>query len=231
MANGLFEKPATEGVRLIERLSTEFEVFLMLLSAVIAADVSLYFYEKQNILTFNWKFGNEINIGAILAFVLLFSFMMTFVSGLIVVALKFVWVLLPYRLTSLMDYNRDFEYFDHGYVLDHVLEKQALSENNAFMLDLVRRHEEHVNQMRASTRHIAQLAVSVTVLISLDWSISQKNPGTLVHAVLNYADTNMVVASILILFGFFLIAAVKEELARNHGEHWVFYPPLAGKTD
>jgi hypothetical protein len=114
----LNEKPNTEGLRLIERLSTEFEVFLVLLSAVIAADVSLYFYEKQNILTFNWKFGGEIkggeiNIGAILIFILLFSFMMTFVSGLFVVALKFVWGELPYKLTSRIDRNRDFDYSKH----------------------------------------------------------------------------------------------------------------------
>ena len=176
----------------------------MLLSAVIAADVSLYLYGKQNILTFNWKFGGEINIGALLTFLLLFSFMMTFVSGVIVVALKFVWVLfLPYRLTSLIDHNRDFGYSKHGYALDHVLEKHALSEKNAFMLDLVRQHRERTNQIRANTRHIAQLAVSVIVLIGLKWSISKGIPGTLVHAVLNYAHTNVVVAGILILFGLF----------------------------
>jgi hypothetical protein len=81
MALGILEKPASEGVRLIERLSTEFDVFLVLMSATLAADISLYSYTRQNILTFSWKFGGAINIGAILTYVLLFSFMMTFVSG------------------------------------------------------------------------------------------------------------------------------------------------------
>ena len=203
----------------------------MLLSAVLAADVSLYFYKKQNILTFNWKFGGEINIGAILTFVLLFSFMMTFISGLIIVGLKFVWLLLPYRLSSLIDRNRDFNYSQHGYTLERVLENHALSEKNTFMLDLVRRHRESMHEIRVNTRNTAQLAASVIVLIGLDWWISQSPPGTLVHVVRNYADTNIVVAGILLLFGLFLIGAVKEELADNHGEHWVRYPPLAGKPD
>jgi len=203
----------------------------MLLSAVTAADVSLYFYEKQNLLTFNWKFGGEINIGAILTCVLLFSFMMTFVAGLILMALKGLWFVLPYRLTSLIDYNRDFNYSKHGYALAHELERLALSENNSFMLDLVRQHREHRNRISANTRHSAQLAVSVIALIGLDWSISQGTPGTLAHAVLNYAGTHGVVGGLLILFGFFLIVAVKDELAHDDGEDWVLYPPLAEKTD
>lgn len=231
MAESIFEKPVTEGVRLIERLSKELEVFLILFSAILAADVSLYFYKKQNILTFSWKFGGELNIGAILTFFLLFSFIMTFVSKLIVVALKFVWNFLPYRLTSLIDHNRDLAYSKHGYALDHVLEEHALSEKNAFMLDLVRRHREHMNRIRVDTRKTATLAVSLIVLVGLDWWISQGTPGTLVHVVLNYAGTNRVVAGILLLFGLFLILAIKEELAHNHGEDWVLYPPLAGKTD
>ena len=202
----------------------------MLLAATIALDASLYLYKKQNLLTFSWKFEGEINIGAILTFVLLFSFMMTFVSGLIIVGLKWIWVfLLPYKLTSLIDHNRDFKYFDHGYVLDHELEKHALSENNSFMLDLVRKHRERRDKISANTRNIAQLAISVIVLIVLDWSISQGNPGTLVHVVLHYADTHFLVELLFFVFGLFLIIAVKEELAHDHGESWVLYPPLARK--
>jgi len=231
MAESISEKPVTEGVRLIERLSTEFEVFLILLSAILAADISLYFYKKQNILTFNWKFDGELNIGAILTSFLLFSFTMTFVSRLIVVALKFVWSFLPDRLTSLIVHNRAFAYSKHGYTLVPVLEKQALSENNTFMLDLVRRHREHMNQIRVDTRKDATLAVSLIVLVGLDWWISQGTPGTLVQVVLNYAGTNRVVAGILLLFGLYLILTIKEELAQNYGEDWVLYPPLAGKED
>lgn len=227
MSNGLFEKPATEGVRLIERLSTELEVFLMLLAAVIAADASLYSYRTQNILTFSWQFGGEINIGAVLTFVLLFSFMMTLVSGLILWALRGVWVFaLPHRLTSLIDHNRHFDFSKHGYALAHEVEWHALLQNNSFALDLVRRHREHRNQISVNTRRLARLAVSVIALTGLDWSISRGSRGTLVHAVLIYADTHVLGGGILVLFGFFLIAAIKEELADDDAEFWMLYPPL-----
>ncbi len=231
MAEGIFEKPATEGVRLIERLSTEFEVFLMMLSATLAADVSLYFYKKQNILAFNWRFGGEINIGAILIFLLLFSLMTTFISALIIWSLKFAWLvllsLLPYKLTSLIDGNKNFDYEEHGYATEYKLERYALSEKDTFLMDLVRRHRERVGNIQTHTLRIAKLAVSVIVLVGLDWWISQADRGTFVQIVWGYVGTNKLATLILWLFGLFLVWAVTAELAHDHGERWVLYPPGA----
>ena len=83
------------------------------------------------------------------------------------------------------------------------------------MLDLVRKHCERRDKISANTRNTAQLAISVIVLIVLDWSISQGKPGTLVHVVLDYADTHFLVEMLLFVFGLFSIVAAKEELAHE----------------
>lgn len=74
-----------EASKLIERLATEIEGFFLLSSFLFALDSFLYRFDDRHltILSFDWSLAHGVNVGGILLFLALFSFIMTVVVPLL----------------------------------------------------------------------------------------------------------------------------------------------------
>src|SRR5436309_1780114 len=70
-------------------------MFFLLSSFVLATDAFLYSFDKQHrtLISFDWSFAHGFDIGAILIFFVMFSFVMTIAAPLLAVASRLLLVL------------------------------------------------------------------------------------------------------------------------------------------
>jgi len=91
-----------DAAKLVIQLGTEIDLFFVLASLLLLLDAYLYRGSNTHysLLTFDWSSQHGLNIGAIVGFFVAFSFVMTFVTPLLLLLVEFMMVL-PWWFTML----------------------------------------------------------------------------------------------------------------------------------
>jgi hypothetical protein len=222
----------------VERIANEMNLFLLMFSLVLALDSALFLVSDKSILNLDWIFVQGVNIGYVLLFFTVFSFVMTVAAPFVFIVLRtFLVVVMKPLPTRLTDW-----YFKHedgvpsGCVRTSQLRDFALSnKENFFLLDLVEKQE----QCAASEEFQNYKRAVVALSVALFW-LGNAVVGASTHRTIlwkMFTTTSNVLSSLLavvwlllfILLVILLWPALRHNVITYRNRRWVCYPPLANE--